>query len=92
MSDNTSIFVRYNMERALFEVAHLQWDEQLDESNWEDAESFGLQSKAMRYAVETYVLLKETGVTPEYGITPMYDPKNLVPSEQTRLDTWTGDL
>ena len=91
MSDNTSIFVRYNMERALFEVAHLQWDEQLDESNWEDAESFGLQTIAMRYAVETYVL-KETGVTPEYGITPMYDPRNLVPTEQTRLDTWTGDL
>ena len=70
----------------------MEWDEQLEESNWEDAEAFGLQSKAMRYAVETYVLLKETGVTPEYCITPMYDPKNLVPSEQTRLDTWTGDI
>ena len=36
---NTSIFVRYNIERATFQVAHLEWDTHLEEEN-EDAHSY----------------------------------------------------
>jgi hypothetical protein len=85
MSDNTAIFVRYNIERATFQVAHLEWDTHLEEENWEDADIFGTQSLALRFATATYALLRETGVPPEYGITPLF------PSEQTTLSEWTGD-
>ena len=46
---------------------------------------------ALRFATATYALLRETGVPPEYGITPLFDPNNLIPSEQTTLSEWTGD-
>ena len=91
MSDNTAIFVRYNIERATFQVAHLEWDTHLEEENWEDANVFGTQSLALRFATATYALLRETGVPPEYGITPLFDPNNLIPSEQTTLSEWIGD-
>ena len=43
MSDNTAIFVRYNIERATFQVAHLEWDTHLEEENWK-TDIFGTQS------------------------------------------------
>ena len=91
MSDNTTIFVKYNIERHVFEVAHMAWDTHGDNEEWEAAEIFGTESLALRFAVASYNLLRETGVPPEYGITPLYDANHLIPSEQRKLTEWSGD-
>ena len=91
MSDNTTIFVKYNTERHIFEVAHMYWDAHGDDEEWEAAETFGTESLALRFAVASYNLLRENGVPPEYGITPLYDANHLIPSEQKTLAEWIGD-
>ena len=91
MSDDTTIYVRYNKERHLFEVAHMAWDTHEHDEEWEAAETFGIESLALRFAVASYNLLRETGVPPEYGITPLYDANHLIPSEQRKLTEWSGD-
>ena len=88
MSDDTSVFVRYNKIKMGFEVIHASWDAQNDNEVWEDAEHFALETAALKFAVQKHISLKASGVTPEYGITPLYDPDNLLPREQRTLTDW----
>lgn len=69
----------------------MAWDTHEYDEEWEAAETFGTESLALRFAVASYNLLRETGVPPEYGITPLYDANNLIPSEQRTLEEWSGD-
>jgi hypothetical protein len=88
MSDNTSIFVRYNKIKMGFEVVHVSWDAQNDNEVWEEAELFQQETAALKFAVQKHLSLKASGVSPEYGITPLYDPQNLLPREQKTLSNW----
>ena len=88
MSDNTSIFVRYNKLKMGFEVVHASWDAQNDNEIWEEAETFQQECAALKYAVQKHLSLRTSGVSPEYGITPLYNPKNLLPREQKTLNDW----
>jgi len=87
MSDNTSIYIRYNKKNAVFVVYHAQWG---DEEETAEAESFGTQFHALRHAVQMYNNLKKEFRAPEYGITPLYDPLNLTDAEQSTLEEWIG--
>jgi hypothetical protein len=88
MSDNTSIFVRYNKQKMGFEVMHTGWDAQDDEGEWANAEFFPTESLALKGAVAIYVMLSSSGLSPEYGVTPLYDPQNLLPKDQLTLTEW----
>jgi hypothetical protein len=88
MSDNTSIFVRYNKIKMGFEIVHASWDAKNDSEVWEEAELFQLETTALKFAVQKHLSLKTNGVPPEYGITPLYDPNNLLPREQKTLNEW----
>ena len=92
MSDNTSIFVRYNKTEMGFEVIHASWDAQDDNEIWEDADLFQLETAALKFAVHKHLSLRTSGVSPEYGITPLYDPANLLERDQTTLSEWVGKL
>lgn len=88
MSDNTSIFVRYTRKRHEFEVAHLEIGEQFDEPYWLDCATFRTEGTALKFAASLYVSLLHNDMTPEYGITPLYDADNLIPKEQKTLEPW----
>jgi len=88
MSDNTSIFVRYDKQKMIFEVMHMSWDAQDDEEEWANAEVFPQESMALKAAVQIHVMLSSSGLTPEYGVTPLYDPHNLLPKDQLTLTEW----
>ena len=88
MSDNTSIFVRYNKQKMGFEVMHTGWDAQDDEGEWANAEFFPTESLALKAAVQLHVMLSSSGLPPEYGMTPLYDPHNLLPKDQLTLTEW----
>ena len=46
MSDNTSIFVRYNKTKMVFEVVHAEWNAPNDNEIWEEAETFRQEGAA----------------------------------------------
>ena len=76
-----------------FEVLHASWDAQNDEEIWDVADLFQQEPAALRFAVQKHIDLKTAGVPPEYGITPLYDPNNLLPREQKSLSDWyEGDI
>tara|TARA_B100001769_G_C22065405_1_gene573246 strand:- start:859 stop:1251 length:393 start_codon:yes stop_codon:yes gene_type:complete len=91
MSDNTSIFVRYNKEKMVFGVVHASWDAQNDNEIWEEAETFQQEGAALKHAAQMHLSLRTNGVSPEYGITPLYDPRNLLPREQKTLSEWSEE-
>lgn len=88
MTDNKSIFVRHNRRRHEFEVAHLEIGDQLEEQYWIDCATFRTEGTALRFAASLYVTLSHNDMTPEYGITPLYDADNLIPKEQKTLEVW----
>jgi hypothetical protein len=88
MSNDTSIFVRYNKNKMGFEVLHASWDAQNDNEVWENADYFMQEITALKFAVQKHFSLKASGVTPEYGITPLYNPHNLLPRDQKTLTDW----
>ena len=88
MSDNTSIFVRYNKTKMVFEVVHAEWNAPNDNEIWEEAETFRQEGAALKYAVQKHLSLRTSGVSPEYVITPLYNPNNLIPREQLTLSEW----
>tara|TARA_B100000029_G_scaffold387986_1_gene384055 strand:- start:24630 stop:24923 length:294 start_codon:yes stop_codon:yes gene_type:complete len=88
MSDNTSIFVKYNKQKMGFEVKHMSWDAQNDEGEWADADLYPTESLALKAAVQVHAMLNSSGLPPEYGITPLYDPHNLLPKDQLTLTEW----
>ena len=88
MSDNTAIFIQYNEKEMGYKVVHASWDEQSSAAIWEKAEVLRPEGFALRCAVKMYTHLKDIGVEPEYGITPLYDPNNLIPREQTTLEMY----
>jgi len=71
-----------------FEVLHASWDAQNDNEVWEEAETFPQECAALKYAVQKHLSLRTSGVSPEYGITPLYNPRNLIPKEQKTLYEW----
>ena len=88
MSDNTSVFIKYNKIKMAFGVVHASWDAQNDNEVWEEADMFQSETAALKFAVQKHLCLKASGVSPEYGITPLYNPRNLIPKEQKTLYEW----
>ncbi len=74
--------------RMGFEVIHASWDAQSDNEIWENAEWFQTETAALKFAVKQHLGLKVNGVTPEYGITPLYNPDNRMPREKKTLSEW----
>ena len=92
MSDNTGIFIMYDKHKMGFQVAHVEEHLAAEDKTWKDSELFRLESAALKNAVQIYINLQQDFRPPEYGIVPLYDPKNLLSRFQTTLIQYGIDI
>ena len=82
----------YDKHKMGFQVAHVEEHLAAEEETWKDSELFRLESTALKNAVQMYTILQQEFRPPEYGIVPLYDPKNLLCRFQTTLIQYGIDI